>query len=529
MTDTMEMSAQSRNDTDAVDASIESALHPSIHLSRRRNLIVPPLLRLPTELILKIFAHVIETDDDYRPCHHHAQSLFVLTAICYQLREIGTASPQLWDCVELTILPIAELFLERCKYNPRFLLVDESGPRWSPRSVLDPRRAAVWEKLGGRTFNHLRSLVFEGTEREFVLRVISILQRAPNLSNLDLSNIPFHPCQELPWPIGDPIPNLSTLRFHNFFIGWPSPLLRNLTRLTLSCEPPRFPPERVLVETFLTALANCPDLEMLNLTHTGPEPLNDHQDQCDVVVQLRKLRKLSLEFHDPSMVGYILSHIGYPESTRLAVYVPGGVDTDLSETISRVLPHRNVQAIQHFRKSTALTVYLDDYPQFLTNNLLINFQGPHFSLQRNLQGLARFASKIVEAVGGDTIISLDIVARGKGPPDGMWEVLLHGLPRLERICYRYEWGGRDQDLVNAFVLVFSRPFEGGPVCPLLQHLELPREVLAQDSSATVLKHALTERDTCGRRLKRIGISEEVTKVGDRLVLKQFRDLVDEVG
>jgi hypothetical protein len=62
----------------------------------------------------------------------------------------------------------------------------------------------------------------------------------------------------------------------------------------------------------------------------------------------------------------------------------------------------------------------------------------------------------------------------------------------------------------------------------LQYLELPRGVPTWDSSATVLKRPLTERDACGRRLKQMGLSGGVAEVSDRLVLELFRDLVDEV-
>jgi len=126
----METSAQGGLNPGAIDANVGSTLRCSIHPRRGRNPLVPPL-RLPTELILKIFIHVIESesdddddrvdyddDDDYR---HLGPPLLVLTAICHQLREIGTASPQLWSSVDFTILPIAELFLERCEYNPRIL------------------------------------------------------------------------------------------------------------------------------------------------------------------------------------------------------------------------------------------------------------------------------------------------------------------------------------------------------------------------------------------------------------------------
>jgi len=526
------MPALSRNDTDAVDTSIGSTLHPSIDLSRRRrNFLASPLLRLPTELILNIFVHVIESDDYYNHYRHrHNRWPFILTAICHQLREIGTASPQLWTSVDFTPLPIAELFLERCKYNPRILLVKESRFRW-PRVTHDPNKEAVWEKLEGRTFNNLRSLVFDGTEREFAHKVVSLLQRAPNISNLDLNNVSYGPSQDLPWPIGDPIPNLSTLRLHNFSIDWTSPLLRNLTRLTLNSGSPRVPPKHVSIETFLAALANCPNLEILELTNSGPEPINSHHDECDVVVQLCRLEELSLEFRDPSTVGYILSHIECTELGLLVVDAPVHVNAELSEVISRILPHRNAQTIQHFRESISLTVNPDDHPQFSTNNVLVRFQEPYINggPQRNPQGLARFASKIVEVVGWDTIVILDIYSWQIELPEGMWEAFLHGLPLLESICYQRIWEESDLGLVNSFVLVFSRPFEGQPVCPQLEYLDLPRGVLTQDSAA-VLKRALTERDTCGRRLKRISVSDgPEAGVDDRLVLEMFRDLVDEVG
>ena len=158
--------------------------------------------------------------------------------------------------------------------------------------------------------------------------------------------------------------------------------------------------------------------------------------------------------------------------------VPVYLDTDLPETIPRVLPRRNAQNIQHLRGSAALAIYLDDDPHFFTNNLLVHFQGHdfYFGLLRSPRILTRFASKIAEVVGRDTIISLDIEAREINPPDGMWEVLLHGLPQLERICYDHI-GEEDGPLANSFVLVFSRLFEGSPVCPRLQRLELPKGML----------------------------------------------------
>jgi len=577
----MEVPDQSRHELDVADVSIKCILPLPIHLSRRRNLLVSPLLRLPTELIQKIFVHVIELDDDkgedYKDeddedyededdedygdeddedygdkddedndneggsddsdndgggHNDHRPSSLILTAICHKLRETGIAFPQLWDTVDLTTPLIAELFLERCKYDPHTLLKFPSASE----SLLvfpdnNPRRDALWEKLQSRTFNRLRSIVFEGSQHEFALMVVGILQKAPNVSNLDLCNYWSPPGQELPWPVGDPIPNLSTLHLSGFSICWTSPLLRNLTQLVLDYLPTTNPPERTPTELFLTALANCPHLETLGLTHTGPDLPNDHQDNCDTVVQLRTLREFSLEFRDPSRVAHILSHVGYPESTKLAVYVPVDINADMPEAISRVLPHRNAQTIQQFRNSTALTINLGPDPHFSLDNLLICFREPGFNFwsRRNPQVLTRFASKIVQVVGGDTIASLNVEAREHGPLDGMWEVLLHGLPQLERIYYHHIGKGEGEPLVNPFASVFSRLFEGSPVCPRLRHLELSKEILTHwGASVTALKRALTERDACGRRLKRMGLIDAMTEAEDRQVLEQFRDLVDEV-
>jgi len=521
------MSTQSGREFGVVDTGIESALHSSIHLFRRRNLIASPLLHLPTELILKVFAHAIEPDDD-NDDDNRGPFLLVLTAICHQLREIGIASPQLWRTVDLTTPLIAKVFLERCEYEPhtitKFMSASEAEP------MKNPRGDALWDELQGRRFNKLRSIVFGGPRHELTRKVVGILQNAPNISNLDLYNLWSRPSHELPWPISDPIPKLSTLRLSKFSISWTSALLRDLTQLVLDFPPARFPSERTSIKMFLTALANCPNLEIPDLAHAGPELVNGNQEKCDTVVQLRRLRKLSLEFRDPSRVGYILSHVGYPESTKLEVYVLVSAYIDPSQTISQVLPHRNAQTTQHFDKSTALTIYLDDESYFSTDNVRVHFQGLdfHYGFLRDPQFLPRFASKILEIVGGDTITSLNIEAREIDPPDGMWEVLLHGLPRLERICYDLIKKEQDSPVANSFVLVFSKLFEGSPVYPHLRRLELSKGMLAHDASVTALKRALMERDACGRRLKRMGLSGTVTEAEDGLVLEQFRDLVDEV-
>ena len=505
-----------------------------INFRRRRNLLTSPLFRLPTELILKIFERTIEIEPE-----GESPALLVLTAVCHRLREIGIDTPQLWSTVDLTYPSLAELFLERCKYDPhtlrKFPTANEMESMYLAAGVTF-RRGAVWGELEGRPLNELRSVVFGGTQREFAARVVGILQRAPNLSHLNVEGYWFRLGEELPWPLSDPIPNLSTLRILHFSIGWASRLLQNLSQLTLRPVhigplDPTFRPEHTSIEVFLTALANCPNLEILDLANTGPDPLpHGHRDTCDSVVQLRRLRKLSLEFQDPSRVGCILSHIGFPESTVLRVGVSVNTGGDLPGTISDVLPRRNAQAIQCLRGPTTLTARLHSEPLFFTDTFCAHFQGagPGRPVHRVIRQLfVRYTSQIVEVVGGDGITCLDIEMWYTDVRNGLWEALLHGLPRLERICYsRSQDEGGDLD---PFLATFSRPFEGEPVCPRLRHLELPRETLTQHHhSPVLLKRCLEERDERGMRLKWLALSGDAAE-GDGLVLEPFRDLVDEVG
>ena len=50
----------------------------------------------------------------------------------------------------------------------------------------DRRSEAVWTQLEDRTFDSLRSLVFELMRYEVESRVVPVLQTATNLLNLDL-------------------------------------------------------------------------------------------------------------------------------------------------------------------------------------------------------------------------------------------------------------------------------------------------------------------------------------------------------
>ena len=191
------MSTQSEDGFVTVEADTESSPQQFYH---RRNFVTSPLLRLPAELVVKIFEHVVELDNHNPPSPWEIRpALLVLTAACQEHRNIGITIPLLWSIVDLTIPPLAELYLQRCNYDPhilkRFSSIRENQ---SLGLIEDPRRKAVWAQLEGRVFKNLHSLEFRGMSSELEQRVVPILRTATNLSSLELGQPEiFEP--QLPW------------------------------------------------------------------------------------------------------------------------------------------------------------------------------------------------------------------------------------------------------------------------------------------------------------------------------------------
>lgn len=530
-----------------VEVNVEPVLFGSHHQRRFQNLLSSPLLRLPTELIINISEHTIESDDDLSigderddgdfsdddsdggyvyncglPAPESSlTSPLVLTAICYKLRKIGMATPHLWGTVNLNFPRLATLFLERCGYEPHTLKI--SAPTRVSMCLATSLQVA-WAQVQGCAFDNLRSLVFTGGV-EFN-HVVPIIQRAAKISSLDLQQTAF-PILSLPWnPTVSP-PRLSALRLCGFSVSWTSPLLRNLTQLTLDCGTIRSAAGDTSVEAFLTVLGNCPDLERLELCGAGPHPPVSRRDNCDRVVQLPKLRGLFLEFANASTVACILSHVSYPESASLdiCVRILGGVR--VSETIPQIFAPQDTDTLRRFWGTKTLTVCVEDEVyEFSTGRSTVRLWLPGFP--SGTPEPSRFATRILEITGRD-ITSLSVMAQATHLDCQTWEVFLRGLPQLNRLGYRYHrQGGLSQNSIDSFLLVFSWQFQGEPICPQLQRLGLPRRSLDQNPSAMYLKRALTLRGRWGRRLKQIRLSDDRSEEGAGLLFELCKDVVDEV-
>ena len=535
----------------AIDVALttESAPQELCHLRRSRNFLASQLLHLPTELILTIIEYAIQpddrndcpeedeeddetTDDDTSlPPPEDSQLLLALTAACHRLRQIAM-TPHLWGYVDLAIHPLAKFSLELCNFDPHTIAITWSDDRCFPEWELGVSKASaetrdLLSQLEARSLENLRCLVFSGELSTFAESAAPLLQRARNVTNLELHYpYTFRTNLELPLFHGAiSMPNLSALRLHRFTISWASPLLRNLRQLYLEAQPFSTPSMRGSVKMFLAALAGCPDLEELTLDGAGPDLTTWHQEDQDVV-QLRRLRKLRLRFRDPFVIGCILSHIEYGRSVDLQVEIRVDEEIDLAELIPPTLLHQKIQAIQCSRKSR-LSVELSNRPAFSTEIFHFRFLRGYAPMEcrDDPRAWLRLAPGITEAVWRNTISSFAIRLPYVDLAEGILKGFLYGLPQLERIDY-YPlgvWG--DRDSIDPFLSVFSQPFEGGPVCPRLRELRLSWGVLTLFSSVMVLRHAMEERDVRGMRLRRIGFIKDW---GDEFLLEPFRNFVDEI-
>lgn len=497
-----------------MDAERETVLLNPIHLRRQRNLLVSPLFRLPFELILEIFLFAVQLS--------YCGDWVTHTAICHRVREMLIHSPLPWRIIHVGSVPLAKLFLERCNFDPHTLFAMERLRPPLPR-VTD--KTQFWEELKGRTLNNLRFFMFQGIDTEFENNAVDLLRRTPNLSTLEIESdrslIWF-----LEWPLDYQLPNLTMLRIKKVAINWNAPILRNLTKFILD-SPHTF----TSVKTFLSVLKNCPDLESLHLISTGPSPRIDTQ-HGDEVVPLQKLEELflrSVQEGEEDVVACILSHIWFPEST--VVQLETASHHGPRAAISRILPPPDAVIFQRLRKATIIAIDFGPRSyQLVTDNFRLVLTPGHFRHQNlsnlNLEAVSRFVPKVVEIIGGDTVITLHVrfdPSYGNEVPRGVWEALFHGFPHLELISYDagFEW---DADAVDPFSSVLCEPFEGRLVCPQLRYLRIPRS-FTQGPSAAALNQTLLERAACGRGSKEISINRELE---DELALLGFFSEVDEV-
>jgi len=310
-------------------------------LLRVRNRLYSPLLRLPTETILRILSLIMaELDSYFYPVWTSIYST------CHRIHKIMCGATELWWKVDCTRDRAAHFAFVRSGGNPRVIVSNfrSTDDRQVARSerILDHWRDG--RRFGGKL---LHTLEFSGTLSNFA-HFSWILERSlPRLGRLKINitdsideDLEFN-FQEftMPDPVVLQLPTnipLQVLELRNATIPWSVHRFTGLRELHLNfrdCDPTVTIPEDELFGFF----GASPQLERLSLVQVGHEaPINDGELlPSKRILQFPNLTFLKLE-NDPMVVKYTLSYMDLPVITSLEIrsFVP----RDIARTLNRLFP-----------------------------------------------------------------------------------------------------------------------------------------------------------------------------------------------
>jgi len=259
-----------------------------VHLKKLhylKNRLRSPLLRLPTETVIRILSYIME---DYSAwC-----SIF---KTCHRLREIIHSATELWSNVDLSHARTARLVLTKMRANPRVIIA-------SPSYLLDDiQRTGVEEILdhwkGGEMFLSHRLHTFKLSQHFSDFASFSwILERPlPRLEHLKI-HIDILADRSFPAAL-PPLPSASlrVLDLRNAAPPWSSIQFTGLSELHLDLGDCGYI-IRMEEDELLRILGASPQLQRLSLVDVGPmDHFGDNQQLSpERVVRLPNLTFLKL-------------------------------------------------------------------------------------------------------------------------------------------------------------------------------------------------------------------------------------------
>ena len=325
------------DELDQTDKARTVALVHLRKLSRVKNRIRSPLLRLPTETIVHILSFV--NDRGYRS---DWQAIF---QTCHYILRLMLNQTEVWGSVcfgdSVSSMKAAHIAFARSNGNPQ-KVVAKFGHQGMTENTAG--RLYYWRHRKVFQNARLHTLKFTGTPDDFSYFSWILEGPLPRLSNLVIEI--KSPLDELGYldkldkPVPLQLPNdvpLTTLRLEN---------------VTLSCSPRHFTGLRELRLDFsdcvyvtampedelLGILDASPRLERLSLVDLKVDNIQQHPPER--VVQLPSLTFLFLE-NGPEVVGYILARMDVPVITSLNIsaniHVPR---QDAAQALRLIFPDR---------------------------------------------------------------------------------------------------------------------------------------------------------------------------------------------
>ena len=306
-----------------------------VHLTRLlrlRNQLCSPLLRLPTETIIRILSFIMAGLDSY----FYSPVWTSIYSTCHVIHEIMRSATELWWRVDCTRARVAHFTFVRSRGNPQVIVSGSRSDGLRGDKILDN-----WRDKQEFRGHRLHTLEFYGSPSRFT-HFSWILERPlPRLERLKINITESIDEDEIEISISNPVAlqlpidmPLQVLDLRNVTLPWSSHRFTGLRELHLNfrdCETIVTIPEHELFGIFDAS----PQLERLSLVQVGQKvPVKDGEPPKRIL-QFPNLTFLKLD-NSPEVVKYTLAYMDLPVVASLEIrsYLP----LDMAQSLNSLFP-----------------------------------------------------------------------------------------------------------------------------------------------------------------------------------------------
>lgn len=281
-----------------------------------------PVSDLPNEILHDIFLLIIT--EDISLFHSYPPTRLTLSLVCVRWHDIVDGSPLLWNAVSSAHkLPYSEMALTKSATVP--IVVDVGPPDQTPSASAVEKHAAFMDLILRELHRWNSAQIFLDTLPSDALAMFE--QPALKIEKIALSVHQVEGSGDHAVNLfGGEAPALRKLELVDCTIPWTSPILRNLSRLSIS----HLRSTGLSPSQWLHTLGNCTnlaELELENITFT-PEV---HEPTRLTMPQLKHMRLKSLEFAALEIemgvgtaTNIFLASMHAPHCIRLDLATPSG-------------------------------------------------------------------------------------------------------------------------------------------------------------------------------------------------------------
>ncbi|KAI0750587.1 hypothetical protein BC629DRAFT_1739460 [Irpex lacteus] len=297
--------------------------------SREPNRLLP-WVALPTELLIKIFSHLIHSRTDTTHAAHcstlrcysetapesgHGPRYGWLRAsyVCHRWREVMLGTPQLWAIVWITSPECVREMLSRSQQVPLVIKFRQSESRVEPSKYLQSlsialnqlSRVAILDLANGDGPIMVR-------ERPWVTPLMKelVVRRGFRFFSRSMLGTPLHVGL-----LANEMPLLEKLELHTGLIWWSANLVKPTLRyLTLHGTVNNRP---VVIDAVLGVLSQLPALETVDLQLALPPSSSGSPDAGTPFAFLPNLRKLRV-IDSAKATSELLAQLSFPGDTQIS-------------------------------------------------------------------------------------------------------------------------------------------------------------------------------------------------------------------